>query len=45
MPSSDERAVSAALVINVLSLLLLPIYLMTGGLARIAAIGIGENAI
>src|SRR3954463_472360 len=38
-------AVSAALVINVLSLLLLPIYLMTGGLARIAAIGIGENAI
>src|SRR5881227_4465464 len=32
-------AVSAALVINVLSLLLLPIYLMTGGLARIAAIG------
>src|SRR6478735_5745011 len=29
-------AVSAALVINVLSLLLLPIYLMTGGLARIA---------
>jgi drug/metabolite transporter (DMT)-like permease len=38
-------AVSAALVINVLSLLLLPIYLTTGGLARIAAIGVGENAI
>jgi len=38
-------SVSAALVINVLSLLLLPIYLMTGGLARIAAIGVGENAI
>src|SRR3954468_9600536 len=37
--------VSAALVINVLSLLLLPIYLMTGGLARIAAIGFSENAI
>ncbi|WFU68888.1 DMT family transporter [Bradyrhizobium sp. CB2312] len=38
-------AVSAALVINVLSLLLLPIYLATGGLARLAAIGISENAI
>lgn len=38
-------AVSAALVINVLSLLLLPIYLATGGLARIAAIGLRENAI
>ena len=37
--------VSAALVINVLSLLLLPVYLLTGGLARVAAIGIGENAI
>jgi drug/metabolite transporter (DMT)-like permease len=37
--------VSAALVINVLSLLLLPIYLLTGGLARIAAIGVSENAI
>src|SRR6266567_2506784 len=38
-------AVSAALVINVLSLLLLPIYLLTGGLARVAAIGVTENAI
>jgi drug/metabolite transporter (DMT)-like permease len=38
-------AVSAALVINVLSLLLLPLYLFSGGLARITAIGIGENAI
>jgi drug/metabolite transporter (DMT)-like permease len=38
-------AVSAALVINVLSLLLLPVYLLSGGLARIMAIGIGENAI
>lgn len=38
-------AVSAALVINVLSLLLLPVYLATGGLARLAAIGISENAI
>lgn len=38
-------AVSAALVINVLSLLLLPIYLATGGLARIAAISLRENAI
>jgi drug/metabolite transporter (DMT)-like permease len=38
-------AVSAALVINVLSLLLLPIYLASGGLARITAIGVTENAI
>src|SRR3954451_2067263 len=38
-------AVSAALVINVRSLLLLPLYLFSGGLARITAIGIGENAI
>jgi drug/metabolite transporter (DMT)-like permease len=38
-------AVSAALVINVLSLLLLPIYLVSGGLARVAAIGWSENAI
>lgn len=38
-------AVSAALVINVLSLLLLPVYLLTGGLARVAAIGLTENAI
>src|ERR1700755_3068422 len=38
-------AVAAALVINVLSLLLLPIYLLSGGLARVAAIGLSENAI
>jgi drug/metabolite transporter (DMT)-like permease len=38
-------AVSAALVISVLSLLLLPIYLVTGGPARVAAIGLRENAI
>jgi len=38
-------AVSAALVINVLSLLLLPIYIATIGLAHIAAIGLTENAI
>ncbi|WP_028136709.1 DMT family transporter [Bradyrhizobium japonicum] len=38
-------AVSAALVINVLSLLLLPIYVATVGLAHIAAIGPTENAI
>jgi drug/metabolite transporter (DMT)-like permease len=38
-------AVSAALVINVLSLLLLPIYIVSGGLARVAAIGLSENAI
>lgn len=38
-------AVSAALVINVLSLLLLPVYLLTSGLARIAAIGVTENAV
>lgn len=38
-------AVSAALVINVLSLLLLPIYIATVGLAHVVAIGIAENAI
>lgn len=38
-------AVAAALVINVLSLLLLPIYLVSGGPARIMAIGWSENAI
>ena len=38
-------AVSAALVINVLSLSLLPVYVVSGGLARVAAIGVGENAI
>lgn len=36
-------AVSAALVINVLSLLLLPVYV--AGLAHVAAIGVTENAI
>ncbi len=38
-------AVSAALVINVLSLLLVPVYLATVGLAHVAAIGLTENAI
>ena len=38
-------AVSAALAINVLSLLLLPVYLATVGIAHVAAIGITENAI
>ncbi|WP_298880643.1 DMT family transporter [uncultured Bradyrhizobium sp.] len=38
-------AVSAALVISVLSLLLLPIYLASGALARVVAIGVTENAI
>src|SRR5689334_3197548 len=38
-------AVSAALVINVLSLLLLPIYIAIVGLAHVAAIGVWENAI
>ena len=38
-------AFSAATVISVLSLLLLPIYAATGGLARVAAIGVGENAL
>jgi drug/metabolite transporter (DMT)-like permease len=38
-------AFSAAIVINVLSLLLMPIYIATGGLARVAAIGLQENAI
>ncbi|MFB6416771.1 MULTISPECIES: DMT family transporter [Bradyrhizobium] len=38
-------AVSAALVINVLSLLLLPVYIATVGLAHVAAIGLTENAI
>ncbi|WP_035676229.1 DMT family transporter, partial [Bradyrhizobium liaoningense] len=38
-------AVSAALVINVLSLLLLPVYVATVGLAHVAAIGVTENAI
>lgn len=38
-------AFSAATVISVLSLTLFPIYAATGGLARIAAIGVGENAL
>src|SRR3954469_13866797 len=38
-------AVSAALVINVLSLLLLPFYLMNGGLGRIAAVRLRGDAI
>jgi len=38
-------AVSAALVISVLSLLLLPVYIANVGLAHVAAIGVTENAI
>ena len=38
-------AVPAALVINVLSLLLVPVYVATVGLAHMAAIGVTENAI
>ena len=38
-------AVSAALVISVLSLLLFPFYALSGGLARIAALGFHENAL
>lgn len=38
-------AISAAAVINVLSLALLPVYAASGGLARIAEIGLGENAL
>ncbi|MCA1474936.1 MULTISPECIES: DMT family transporter [Bradyrhizobium] len=38
-------AVPAALVINVLSLLLVPVYVATVGLAHIASIGVTENAI
>ncbi|MDE2377629.1 DMT family transporter [Bradyrhizobium sp.] len=38
-------ALSAASVINVLSLLLLPLYAATGGPGRIAAIGVSENAV
>ncbi|QDF37797.1 DMT family transporter [Bradyrhizobium symbiodeficiens] len=38
-------AVSAALVINVLSLLLLPVYIANVGLAHVAAIGVTENVI
>jgi drug/metabolite transporter (DMT)-like permease len=38
-------AFSAATVISVLSLSLLPIYVATGGLARVAGIGVAENAL
>src|SRR6476660_6286395 len=38
-------AFSAATIISVLSLALLPIYAATGGFARIAALGLGENAL
>lgn len=38
-------AVPAALVINVLSLLLVPVYIATVGLAHVAAVGLTENAI
>ena len=38
-------AFSAAAVINVLSLLLFPVYAASGGLERVAAIGLGENAL
>ena len=38
-------AVSAALVISVLSLLLFPIYAATGGIGRVAAIGLHENVL
>jgi len=38
-------ALSAAAVINVLSLSLFPLYAASGGLGRVAAIGLGENAL
>jgi drug/metabolite transporter (DMT)-like permease len=38
-------AFSAATVISVLSLLLLPFYAASGGLGRVAALGLGENAL
>jgi drug/metabolite transporter (DMT)-like permease len=38
-------AFSAAAVINALSLSLLPVYAASGGLARVAAIGVAENAL
>jgi drug/metabolite transporter (DMT)-like permease len=38
-------AVSAAMVISVLSLVLFPLYAATGGIGRLAAIGFGENAL
>jgi drug/metabolite transporter (DMT)-like permease len=38
-------AFSAAAVISVLSLSLFPVYAASGGLGRVAAIGLGENAL
>jgi drug/metabolite transporter (DMT)-like permease len=38
-------AFSAATVISVLSLLLLPVYAASGGLGRVATLGLGENAL
>jgi len=38
-------AVSAAVVISVLSLLLFPLYVASGGLTRVAALGLHENAL
>jgi drug/metabolite transporter (DMT)-like permease len=38
-------AFSAAAVINVLSLALFPLYAALGGLGRVAALGLGENAL
>jgi drug/metabolite transporter (DMT)-like permease len=38
-------AFSAAAVINVLSLSLFPVYAASGGFGRVAAIGLGENAL
>ncbi|MDI4233416.1 DMT family transporter [Bradyrhizobium sp. Arg237L] len=38
-------AFSAATVISVLSLLLLPVYAASGGLGRVVALGLGENAL
>jgi drug/metabolite transporter (DMT)-like permease len=38
-------AFSAATVISVLSLSLLPVYAASGGFARVAALGLGENAL
>jgi drug/metabolite transporter (DMT)-like permease len=39
------NAFSAATIISVLSLALLPVYAATGGFARVAALGLGENAL
>ena len=39
------NAFSAATVISVLSLALLPLYAAFGGFARVAALGLGENAL